>query len=115
MITLGVRRMPPLMIDSASSSAAERPVSDLLEERVRAAVGGDQQAADDLAVAVEALAHGHAMLLIDGDFGSGQQAVEQAAVRGAHPTGGRERRPRCRCMTRGRASGTWSTERRHLP
>ena len=36
--------------------------------------------------AVEAAAHGHAMLLLDGDFGDGDAAVEGAAERAAAAT-----------------------------
>jgi hypothetical protein len=35
---------------------------------------------------VEATAHGHAMLLLDGRFGEGEQAVELAAERAAEAT-----------------------------
>ena len=40
---------------------------------------GDATAADALADAVEASAHGHAMLLIHGDYGEGPDAVDAAA------------------------------------
>lgn len=42
---------------------------------------GDAAAADALADAVEATAHGHAMLLIDGDYGHGADAVDAAAAK----------------------------------
>jgi AcrR family transcriptional regulator len=41
---------------------------------------------EDLATAVEATAHGHAMLLLDGDFGAGPEAVELAAERAGRAT-----------------------------
>lgn len=64
---------------------AEQPIEDLLLKAVRA-VAGEGQAAERLAIAVEATAHGHAMLLADGDFGSGEAAVEQAAAGAAAAT-----------------------------
>jgi AcrR family transcriptional regulator len=42
---------------------------------------GDAAAADALADAVEASAHGHAMLLIHGDYGEGPDAVDAAAAK----------------------------------
>jgi AcrR family transcriptional regulator len=42
---------------------------------------GDTVAADALADAVEASAHGHAMLLIHGDYGDGPDAVDAAAAK----------------------------------
>lgn len=42
---------------------------------------GDAAAADALADAVEASAHGHAMLLIHGDYGDGPDAVAAAAAK----------------------------------
>jgi AcrR family transcriptional regulator len=42
---------------------------------------GDTAAADALADAVEATAHGYAMLLIDGEYGAGPDAVQAAAAR----------------------------------
>jgi AcrR family transcriptional regulator len=44
---------------------------------------GDPAAADALAGAVEATAHGHAMLLIDGEYGAGPHAVDTAAAKAA--------------------------------
>ena len=40
----------------------------------------------DLAAAVEAAAYGHAMLLLEGDYGKGDEAVELAADRAARST-----------------------------
>jgi AcrR family transcriptional regulator len=42
---------------------------------------GDTAAADALADAVEATAHGHAMLLIDGEYGEGPDAINAAAAK----------------------------------
>ena len=42
--------------------------------------------AGDLAAAVEAAAYGHAMLLLEGDYGHGDEAVEVAADRAARAT-----------------------------
>jgi hypothetical protein len=42
---------------------------------------GDTVAADALADAVEASAHGHAMLLIGGEYGEGPDAVNAAAAK----------------------------------
>jgi AcrR family transcriptional regulator len=42
---------------------------------------GDAGAASELTDAVEATAHGYAMLLIDGDYGEGPDAVSAAAAR----------------------------------
>jgi AcrR family transcriptional regulator len=42
---------------------------------------GDAAAAEELAGAVEASAHGHAMLLIDGEYGEGPQAVNAAVAK----------------------------------
>lgn len=42
---------------------------------------GDQAAAQALVDAVEASAHGHAMLLIDGEYGEGPEAVNAAAAK----------------------------------
>jgi AcrR family transcriptional regulator len=42
---------------------------------------GDTAAADALADAVEASAHGHAMLLIDGEYGQGPDSVNAAAAK----------------------------------
>lgn len=65
--------------------AAKQPVDDAFTECV-AALDGGKAAAVNLAIAVEATAHGHAMLLLDGDFGDGDAAVEVAAERAARAT-----------------------------
>jgi AcrR family transcriptional regulator len=72
--------------DHPEVEAAEEPLNDTLLECVRAVTGGAQAESDDLATALEAAAHGHAMLLLDGDFGDGNPAVEQAAERAAAAT-----------------------------
>jgi AcrR family transcriptional regulator len=65
---------------------AERPLDEAFLDNVRALTNGDEDAAADLATAVEATAHGHAILLLDGDFGTGRAAVRQAAERAARAT-----------------------------
>lgn len=72
--------------DHPEVEAAERPLSDTLLDCVRAVSGGAPSSSGDLATAVEATAHGHAMLLIDGDFGTGGEAVELAGERAAAAT-----------------------------
>jgi AcrR family transcriptional regulator len=47
---------------------------------------GDQAATARLASAIVATAHGHAMLLLDGTFGSGRQAADTAAGQAAAAT-----------------------------
>jgi AcrR family transcriptional regulator len=42
---------------------------------------GDADASDALADAVEASAHGHAMLLVSGDYGEGTDAIDAATVK----------------------------------
>jgi AcrR family transcriptional regulator len=66
--------------------AAERPVSDAFLGCVRALSGGDEVVVKDLAVAVEATAHGHAALLLEGDFGDAGESVAEAADRAARAT-----------------------------
>ena len=65
---------------------AERPLNDTLLECVRAVSGEDPKSSDELATATEAAAHGHAMMLLDGDFGDGDAAIEEAAQRAAAAT-----------------------------
>jgi AcrR family transcriptional regulator len=65
-------------------AVAERPIDDAFLDCVRAlSVGGESE---DLASAVEATVHGHAMLLLDGRFGVGNEAVELASDRAARAT-----------------------------
>ena len=65
--------------------AAERPVTDAILGCVRALAGGEA-AVKDLAVAVEATAHGHVALLLEGDFGDSAPAVAEAAERAGRAT-----------------------------
>jgi len=65
---------------------SERPLIDAVLACVRALADDSEALADDLATAVEAMVHGHAMFLLYGDFGQGQQAVEDAAERAARAT-----------------------------
>ncbi len=53
---------------------------------VREICAGDAEAADALADAVEAAAHGHAALLVNGDYGSGPDVVRTAADKAAAAT-----------------------------
>ena len=65
--------------------AAEKPIDDAFLDCVRD-LADDDAASDDLAGTVEAVAHGHATLLLDGRFGQGDQAVDIAAGRAARAT-----------------------------
>lgn len=65
---------------------AERELTELLLDRVRAVAGPDADLVDDLATAVEATTEGYAMMLFEGDFGSGEQAVAEAAERAGAAT-----------------------------
>lgn len=67
-------------------AAAEQPIEDTFQESVHALVRDDEAAAEALAVVVEATAHGHALLLIDGRFGRGPRAVKRAADSAARAT-----------------------------
>lgn len=66
--------------------AAEKPFHDAYLGSVRALSGGDGPGYEDLAAAVEATAYGHAMLLLEGDYGQGGEATELAAERAARAT-----------------------------
>jgi AcrR family transcriptional regulator len=66
--------------------AAKRPIDDTFTSCVRALANGSKAASQDLAIAVEATAHGHAVLLLDGDFGDRDGAVDAAAERAARAT-----------------------------
>jgi AcrR family transcriptional regulator len=66
--------------------AAEEPIGKAVRDCVTALSARRRPSSDDLATAVEATAHGHAMLLLDGDFGYGDAAVEHAADRAAAAT-----------------------------
>jgi AcrR family transcriptional regulator len=64
--------------------AAEKPLYDAFLGCVRALSAGEPS--EELAEAVEATAHGYAMLLLDGEPGQGKEAVELAAERAARAT-----------------------------
>jgi AcrR family transcriptional regulator len=66
--------------------AAERPVTDAFLACVRALAGGDEALSEDLATAVEATAHGHAVLLLDGGSGQAPEAVDRAAGQATRAT-----------------------------
>jgi AcrR family transcriptional regulator len=66
--------------------AAERPLDEAFLGCVRALSDGDEARAEDLATAVEAGAHGHALLLLDSSSGQDEAAVELAAERAARAT-----------------------------
>lgn len=63
---------------------AERPIDEGFSACVTALVDADEAAADDLAVAIEATAHGLVTLLLDGDCDT--EAVTQVADRAARAT-----------------------------
>jgi AcrR family transcriptional regulator len=65
--------------------AAEEPIDAVFEECVKALTTETraESAVEDLAAALEATAHGHALLLLDGRFGAGEQVAEQAGERAA--------------------------------
>ena len=68
-----------------------RPAYERVEEPFGACVTelcpDDPQAAKALGDALEAAAHGHAMLLLDGSYGEGPDAVDRAATQAARVTG----------------------------
>jgi AcrR family transcriptional regulator len=75
-------------IDKARYPELQRawePVDALLGE-VRQICDGDVVAVDALTAAAEATAHGHAMLLVDGEYGNGPDAVRAAADAAARAT-----------------------------
>jgi AcrR family transcriptional regulator len=59
---------------------------DALLAQVRQICDGDAALADALTAAAEAAAHGHAMLLVDGEYGQGPDAVRTAANSAARAT-----------------------------
>jgi AcrR family transcriptional regulator len=65
---------------------AERPLEDAFVACVRDLSGGDDVLSEDLATAIEATAHGHAMLLLDNGPAQDPEAVELAAERTARAT-----------------------------
>lgn len=66
-------------------SRAWEPVDALLAD-ARQICDGDDDAAEALTAAAEATAHGCAMLMVDGEYGQGPDAVEVAARRAAGAT-----------------------------
>jgi AcrR family transcriptional regulator len=66
--------------------AAERPLDEAFLGCVRALSGDDDARSQDLATAIEASAHGHALLLLDSGSGQDAAAVELAAERTARAT-----------------------------
>ena len=74
--------------------AAEKPFEDAYTDIVRTLSADDLTGesgdltgeSGDLVAAVEAAAYGHAMLLLEGDYGQGTEAVELAADRAARAT-----------------------------
>lgn len=65
---------------------AARPIEQAFGGPASALCDGDEQATEDLALAVVAIAHGHATLLVDGALGRGPTAVTTAATRAADTT-----------------------------
>jgi AcrR family transcriptional regulator len=65
--------------------AARRPLDEAFDVSV-AALTDNTDEADDLGMAIEATAHGHAALLLDSHFGPGQERVEEAADRAERAT-----------------------------
>src|SRR5262249_40671256 len=63
--------------------AAEKPFEDAYTDIVRTLCA---DGTGDLAAAVEAAAYGHAMLLLEGDYGHGDEAVELAGDGAARAT-----------------------------
>jgi hypothetical protein len=69
----------------------------------------DPQGADALGDALEAAAHGHAMLLLDGSYGEGPEAIDRAQaarvtlalIQGRSPWAGRPASPGSRRASRG--------------
>jgi hypothetical protein len=76
------------LIPAASRSAANstQPISAAFLFPAAELAEGDQAAAARLVSAIVATAHGHAMLMLDGTFGSGQQAADAAARQAATAT-----------------------------
>jgi AcrR family transcriptional regulator len=63
---------------------AERPIEEAFRASVRSVSRGRDEEA--LAAAAEAVAHGHATLLLDGRFGKGRRALTRAADSAARST-----------------------------
>lgn len=65
---------------------AARPIGAAFLSPAAELTGGDQAAAARLVSAIVATAHGHAMLMLDGTFGSGRKAAGTAARQAATAT-----------------------------
>ena len=65
---------------------AARPIAAAFLSPATELIGGDQAAAARLVSAIVATAHGHAMLMLDGTFGSGREAADTAAQQAATAT-----------------------------
>jgi AcrR family transcriptional regulator len=63
--------------------AAEQPIDDAFMTCVNAISGGPGPAAEELALALEATAHGHAMLLLDNGQQPSAEDIERTAARAA--------------------------------
>lgn len=66
--------------------AAEKPITELFLATVRAITDDGAAGPEELATAVEAAAHGYALLLLDGSLGRGDAAAELAADKAARAT-----------------------------
>jgi len=62
---------------------AWRPLDETVDSCVEEICAGDHAAAQALAEAAEATAHGYAMLLLDGSYGQGEDAVHTASGQAA--------------------------------
>ena len=62
---------------------AWRPLDETVDSCVAEICPGDPAAAQALAAAAEATAHGYAMLLLDGSYGQGEDAVSAASGQAA--------------------------------
>jgi AcrR family transcriptional regulator len=62
---------------------AWRPLDEVVDSCVEEISAGDPAAGQALAAAAEATAHGYAMLLLDGSYGQGENAVRTAADQAA--------------------------------
>lgn len=67
-------------------TAAEKPLDDAVAGCVRDICGTPPAGSDALVTAVEATAYGYATMLVDGDFGAGRRAAEDAADRAVAAT-----------------------------
>jgi len=65
---------------------AWRPLDETVDSCVEDICAGDASAAQALGAAAEATAHGYAMLLLDGSFGQGEDAVRTASGQAAGAT-----------------------------